>query len=66
MTLYRGIPGQSLERHTGSAGIIPDFTIVNYRWIINTLVTAKFLSSLCILSREGAGLRQNLTPNQSL
>lgn len=35
---------------TGSVGIIPDFTIVNYRWIINTLVSAKFPSSSGILS----------------
>jgi hypothetical protein len=34
---------------TGSVGIIPDFTIVNYRWIINTLVSAMFPSTSGIL-----------------
>jgi hypothetical protein len=34
---------------TGYVGIIPDFTIVNYRWIINTLVSAKVPSTPGIL-----------------
>jgi hypothetical protein len=35
-------PGLCRYIHRGPEGIITDFTIVNYHWIINTLVSAKF------------------------